>query len=61
MTNSEPITVYTCATPNGFKISITLQELGLSYKARPVDLTSNEQKEEYNTYQIEATAAVPVY
>ncbi|KAJ6150177.1 hypothetical protein N7471_001376 [Penicillium samsonianum] len=47
MAHSEPITLYTSATPNGFKISITLEELGLSYKTRPVDLQSNEQKEEW--------------
>ncbi|KAJ5673072.1 hypothetical protein N7507_002199 [Penicillium longicatenatum] len=47
MAHSELITLYTSATPNGFKISITLEELGLSYKARPVDLSSQEQKEEW--------------
>ncbi|KAJ5768709.1 hypothetical protein N7520_003268 [Penicillium odoratum] len=47
MAQPEPITLYTSATPNGFKISITLEELGLSYKARPVDLPSQEQKEEW--------------
>ncbi|OQE07507.1 hypothetical protein PENVUL_c013G07560 [Penicillium vulpinum] len=31
MAHSDPITLYTCATPNGFKISITLEELGLSW------------------------------
>lgn len=51
MAHSEPITLYTSATPNGFKISITLEELGLSYKTRPVDLQSNEQKEEYDKYK----------
>jgi hypothetical protein len=56
MAQPEPITLYTSATPNGFKISITLEELGLSYKARPVDLPSQEQKEEYDMNQISATA-----
>ncbi|KAJ5709766.1 hypothetical protein N7493_010057 [Penicillium malachiteum] len=53
MAHADPITLYTCATPNGFKISITLEELGLSYKARPVNLTSNEQKEEEDKPEVE--------
>jgi glutathione S-transferase len=40
------ITLYTAATPNGFKISIVLEELGLAYHAQPVDLMANEQKDE---------------
>lgn len=44
------ITLYTAATPNGFKISIVLEELGLSYHAQPVNLMANEQKEEYACY-----------
>ncbi|KAJ5960112.1 uncharacterized protein N7479_007262 [Penicillium vulpinum] len=44
MAHSDPITLYTCATPNGFKISITLEELGLSYNARPINLVSMSRK-----------------
>lgn len=37
------ITLYTWATPNGKKISILLEELGLPYKAVPVDIGKGEQ------------------
>lgn len=40
------ITLYTSPTPNGFKVSVTLEELGLPYKLRPIDLQTGEQKEE---------------
>jgi glutathione S-transferase len=39
------LTLYTAQTPNGVKISIALEELGLPYKVVPVDLTANVQKE----------------
>lgn len=48
--SAQNITLYTAATPNGFKISIMLEELGLSYHTQPVDLMINEQKEEYAHY-----------
>ncbi|PHZ84201.1 glutathione S-transferase family protein [Paremcibacter congregatus] len=38
------IDLYTAATPNGFKISIMLEELGLEYKVHAIDLSSNWQK-----------------
>ena len=42
------ITLYTYGTPNGHKISIALEELGIKYKVRKVDLfTKNEQKEDW--------------
>ena len=37
------IDLYTWGTPNGRKISIALEELDLSYKLHPVDITSGEQ------------------
>jgi GST-like protein len=37
------IDLYTWTTPNGFKISIALEELGLPYRAIPVDITAGEQ------------------
>ena len=43
---SADITLYTAATPNGAKISIVLEELGIPYQARAVDIPANEQKEE---------------
>jgi len=38
------IELLTSATPNGQKISIFLEELGLSYKTTPIDLGADEQK-----------------
>ncbi len=38
------LTLYTARTPNGFKASIALEELGLRYEVYPVDLKANEQK-----------------
>lgn len=39
------IELLTAATPNGWKASITLEELGLDYTVRPISLADNEQKE----------------
>lgn len=41
------ITLYTAPTPNGWKISIALEELGLPYETRVLDLGSKEQKEDW--------------
>ncbi|WP_430459657.1 glutathione S-transferase family protein [Thalassolituus sp. LLYu03] len=38
------IHLYTAATPNGWKISVLLEELGLPYELHTVNLGSNEQK-----------------
>ncbi|NLF55030.1 MAG: glutathione S-transferase [Thauera phenolivorans] len=38
------IDLYTAATPNGHKISIALEELGLPYRLNVLDLTTGEQK-----------------
>lgn len=46
--NSTPnINLYTDQTPNGVKISITLEELGLPYKTHHVDISTNVQKEQW--------------
>ena len=37
------IDLYTWSTPNGRKISIMLEELGLEYKVYPINITKNEQ------------------
>ena len=37
------ITLYTWTTPNGRKVSIMLEEVGLSYVTKPVNLGKNEQ------------------
>lgn len=39
------IELYTAATPNGHKISIALEELGLPYHVHQLNLSNNEQKE----------------
>jgi GST-like protein len=38
------IDLYTWATPNGIKISVTLEELGLPYTVHPIDISKGEQK-----------------
>ncbi len=38
------IDLYTAATPNGWKASITLEELGLPYTLHALDLSSGDQK-----------------
>ena len=38
------ITLHTAATPNGHKVSIALEELGLPYQLRVLDLAAGEQK-----------------
>ena len=37
------IDLYTWSTPNGRKISIMLEELGLAYRVFPIDITKGEQ------------------
>ena len=41
------ITFYTAATPNGWKVSIALEEMGLPYVVRVIDFAANEQKAEW--------------
>lgn len=42
---SEPqIDLYTSPTPNGYKVSIALEELGLPYKVHAIDLGAKDQK-----------------
>lgn len=41
------ITLYTAATPNGIKVSITLEELGLDYEVKSINLMELEQKEDW--------------
>lgn len=38
------IELYTAATPNGHKISIALEELGLDYRVHALDLAAKDQK-----------------
>jgi GST-like protein len=37
------IELYTWSTPNGHKISIALEELGLDYSVHPINITKDEQ------------------
>jgi glutathione S-transferase/GST-like protein len=41
------IELFTAATPNGWKASIALEELGLEYEVRPIALMKGEQREEW--------------
>ena len=40
------IDLYTSPTPNGHKVSIALEEMGLDYEVHAIDLRSGEQKQE---------------
>jgi GST-like protein len=42
------IELYTAPTPNGWKVSIALEELGLPYAAHLVDILKGEQKEPWS-------------
>jgi len=41
------IKLYTAATPNGWKISIALEEMGLPYEVRVIDFSAMEQKADW--------------
>lgn len=41
------IELFTSETPNGWKISIALEELGLPYTVRPLALSKREQKQDW--------------
>ncbi|MCJ1362170.1 hypothetical protein MMC16_001272 [Acarospora aff. strigata] len=41
------ILLYTAGTPNGQKVSITLEELGLKYETKKIDISKNVQKEDW--------------
>lgn len=43
---NSPIDLYTWNTPNGRKISVALEEMGLPYAVHPVDITQGKQFEE---------------
>ncbi|CAK9441152.1 uncharacterized protein LODBEIA_P50210 [Lodderomyces beijingensis] len=44
---SLPLKLFTWGTPNGHKISIFLEVLGLKYETHPVDISKNESKEDW--------------
>jgi GSH-dependent disulfide-bond oxidoreductase len=39
------IDLYTASTPNGYKVSIALEEMGLPYTVHPINMSKLEQKE----------------
>ena len=43
---AQPIDLYYWPTPNGWKVTIFLEEAGLPYELVPVDITSGDQFEE---------------
>lgn len=53
------ITLYSAATPNGYKAAILLEELGLEYHLKPVDLGANEQKQDW-FLRINPNGRIPV-
>ena len=44
--NGKPIDLYTWSTPNGRKVSIMLEEVGLLYQVFPIDISKGEQHSE---------------
>jgi GST-like protein len=52
------IELFTAATPNGWKVSIALEELGLPYRVRVLSLGKLEQKEEW-FLQINPNGRIP--
>jgi len=41
------IELYTAPTPNGYKVSIMLEELQVPYELHKIDFSKKEQKEEW--------------
>ncbi len=41
------IDLYTASTPNGHKVSVALEELGLPYTVHPIDLAAQVQKQDW--------------
>jgi glutathione S-transferase len=44
---NKPIDLYTASTPNGWKASVTLEELEIPYEVTAIDLGKETQKEEW--------------
>ena len=58
MSADASITLYTGQSANGVKLSITLEELGLPYDVRTIDMASNEQKSDWFT-EINPNGKIP--
>jgi glutathione S-transferase len=52
-------TLYASATPNGRKVPILLEELGVSYRIQPIRLNQKEQKEAW-FLQLNPNGRIPV-
>jgi len=41
------LTLYTAATPNGYKVSVALEEMGVPYTVHRIDMQAGEQKQQW--------------
>lgn len=53
------IELFTAATPNGHKVSILLEELGIPYTVRALHLLKNEQKEPWYLESVNPNGRIP--
>ena len=53
------IDLYTASTPNGWKVSITLEELSMPYKVKEIDLIKGDQKKK-SFLKINPNGRIPV-
>ena len=53
------IDCYTASTPNGWKVTVMLEELGIPYRVIPIDLGQQEQKSEW-FLQLNPNGRIPV-
>jgi len=58
VTKKHDITLYTSKTPNGWKISVALEEMGVPYNMKYVHLSKEEQKTEWFT-KINPNSRIP--
>lgn len=58
MPEGRGITLYTAGTPNGWKASILIEELGVKCEVHPISLSKNEQKEDW-FIKINPNARIP--
>jgi glutathione S-transferase len=56
------IELYTSPTPNGYKASIALEEMGIPYNVQPIDLREGDQKQPEadmaNCFRVPASQAI---
>jgi len=57
--SSPNITLYTGPTPNGWKISIALEELKIPYDLKVLDMKKNEQKEAWFVDNVNLNGRIP--